>query len=151
MDSRDQLIKSQQSAIAIRDKEIKDLREKIILMKKLVDGISREWDIRVPPSLDLNLTPDRINSWSDKSKKFSYIRSQLLETVLKLAQRHTEPIHQSVIIKEARRMHKNLKHIDESTLTARLREMRNPMELLIGYPDLPQGHYYPSKKATELT
>lgn len=149
-DSRDQVIKNQRTIIKMHEKKIEELTDKLNLMKSLVMVVSKEWNIEVPPMLNLNLAPQRMDSWSDKSERFGRVRSQLLEAVLSLAQKNSEPLHQNMIIEEARKIYGNLRYIDESTLTARLREMRNPMGLLIGYPELPQGYYYPSKKTLEL-
>ena len=142
--SMQRVIDNQQSTIAIKEKEIDRLRKENEDLKRLVSTITREWNVEVPPNISLRIMPSREESWSDRSDHFAAMRSQLLEAAIALAKIKNEPLHQSEIIEEARRRNPYLLKIDESSLTARIREMCNPMELLTR---VKEGWYFPSKKA----
>ena len=143
--AREDLIDSLRSTLKMTEKRLAKVRKENEFMKSLVKIVTHEWDVKVPPTLDLRTRSRSLGPWSDRSKKFARVRSQLLEASIQLAKRNNAPLHHSEIIDEAKRMHPNLEYTDESTLTARLREMKNPMELLIGSPELKQGYYFPSK------
>ena len=146
MRSADRLIDSLRSTLKLTEKKLASALKENELMKQLVKTVTKDWDTLIPPTIDLRTRKQGPGPWSDRSKKFARVRSQLLETAIMMAKRDNVPLHHSEIIDEAKRMHPTLEYTDESTLTARLREMRNPMGLLKGYPDLPEGYYFPSKK-----
>lgn len=133
--------------IAMREKELDRLKDQLERMKQLVLTITAEWKVVIPPSLPLEVERGRATSWSDRSPRFDQMRSQLLEAAENLARTRNEPLHQTEIIEEARRSYTYLKGIGEDTLTARIREMCEPMGLL---NRVSPGYYFPSKKAVQL-
>jgi len=144
--SADTLIDQQRSYIRILEKKTETYRQQVEDMKALVAAVTREWDVAVPDFIRLQPHDTRRESWSDKSPTFDRARSHLLEAAIALAKATNEPLPQAAIIAEALNRHPDLNQYGESTLTARLREMCHPMNLLTR---VKPGYYFPSRNAVE--
>jgi len=144
--SLERVIEEQRQIIAFKEKQIEKLRDELNDLKLLLQSVTREWSVQVPATISLRVEEERPERWSDKSPKFDAMRSQLLESAILLAKNRNEPLHQSEIIDAAKRKYPYLKAVDESTLTARIREMCEPMGLL---NRIKPGYYFPSKRAIE--
>lgn len=144
--SLERLLKEQRQIITMRERQLEKAVNEVNDMRRLLQTVTREWPVQVPPTISLKVEGERLERWSDRSPRFDAMRSQLLESAILLAKNRNEPIHQSEIIASARQRSPYLKEVGEDTLTARIREMCEPMGLL---NRIKQGYYFPSRKAVE--
>jgi hypothetical protein len=82
-------------------------------------------------------------SYCESKGKFEQYRESLLQSAKHLYSLDRKPVHQSTILAQARRLNPDLKFVDGSTLTARVRELCNPLGLL---ERVKPGWYKPSEE-----
>lgn len=148
MKSLNDVLRGQQQTINILSKRVGELEEQVVLARATVRIVVREWRIDVPEKLDLSITePPRRENWTDTFESFEEMRITLLEVTARLAKFIYMGVDQTEIIKETKKRFPALRGVPDSTLERRLRELRNPMELLDSPKD---GYYFPTKKGVEL-
>lgn len=151
MKTADDVIHGQQITIQMLNKltgdlehRVKHLEEQLNLAKETVRQVTIQWGLSAPTELDLSNIHLQKEYWTDEAYKKVY--DWLLDAAMRIAKATNTAIHQSEIIKEARRLHPELKNYGEDTLTARIRDMCNKYGVLTR---IKEGYYWPSKLALD--
>jgi len=74
------------------------LKEENFLLKRAIQQSVGFLNVKVPPQISLETPDEEAKSWVDRDKQFAGLRSQLLETAIKLFRIYSGPVSQERII-----------------------------------------------------
>ena len=151
MSRAEELIERQRSTIKMLMKENEELRRENELLKATLREVAKMWEVDIPP--EITLPPELMVNveqipWTERSKRFAGVRSQLLRIIVDLCRVRGMPVNYEDIRREYRKrylaLYMNMKSPSE-TINRCVRTLRD-----WGYLTSPKpGWFYPTDKAVK--